>query len=1053
MKSNNKKFSGTDRSVNVVRTAPMLMEKQKNFVELLPRPLLPQISIMWAFLESYLKKTADVFRIFPETRTILEQRIADIKDSFKLQAEGKAVDAEMVGSHYILVNYLVRCSMVEQTMKQERKDELLFILHRVRAQIADAHGTTPAVIAVDKTDRYVVDLMFMLAESVNKAVSDMSTKSWMECNITLIAVLNVYRNQLNKLLERFHIFINTGELGGSTTPSFHAHAMSERRIEGLIEIPEESADDTILTKKHFERLGPRFLNGMYIRENLDEIAVENFSLLSDTIMEKRFSVLLEDEEDNIKVDGNTLIVNRFEEEYRFEQFLERIKKIRSKITGRSFYHFNQFLKDISEGKGEDNLIELFNRYKLCFDETDKINGLAPRKRVEDFYRYMRNLKVKRRYWQTYSNRVLVSPVSEIFAASIMRKMKEKGIAERIISSIKEKVPEGLRISFRLTDYFSFSEGSNTIPAFSFTADPWVWSLYGKPIMEIAESSLNTHWEKIYYITEAFLSARSNERMRDDLLQKLDDLLGLTEVLNEMAISGNIFESVPSSFLYACGNNGSKNISETAKNYMLYFAECFAFARENRILHLPGLCPRATIIRQEKKKGSFKEVVEISPIVVYTPVMTSEQFERRLGPITLLKEANARFELIGNGKEGIVVQKTGGECRTKGRHVFHRDKREILRSRPRIDEEPLVAAITETIKKYVFTEENLGNPQELYFQHYMRGYIEIEYKENKDVSWKKIAEILLHADKSIYTVDSNKTKVNIDSILNDAFANSQYAEIEIGKAISLIRIIKEARDDAIRRMDLVEKRSSKLMKQIEEGRFLATNEILMKTLKKCISDQNFLSLLNVLNLPKDEKIQEHIFYIFGVRQIERQERLLSDSTGRVRTDLIRDNLDTISFFKLAEIIVIESFKKMRGTRLQRHADNPEELEQHLRDIINSEYLLVEFIARSIYKFVSESPKLREGYQELIKGYQKDDPFFKRLKERISEDLRNKSFQTEEIWRARGANDEEGYIELIEKSLLPSDKVSKCVINIETHGDAMDKLMNILRNNLESVEYDI
>ncbi|HLC16889.1 MAG TPA: hypothetical protein VJL89_11760, partial [Thermodesulfovibrionia bacterium] len=243
-----KRFDGARTLLQVVRTAPMLSEKQKNFAELLPNPILPQVSIMWAFLESYLKKTADVFRVYPETLTILEQRVADLKDAFKLQAEGKTVDAEMAGTHHILVNYLVRYTLVNNALTQAQREELFYTLQKVKAQLSNAHGTTPAVIAVDKIDRYVVDLMFMLAESVTKAISDMSEKSWMECNTVLVAVLNVYRSRLNNLLEGFHVFINSAELGGATTPSFHAHAMSRRKDTGLHSLPEENRDDdTILT--------------------------------------------------------------------------------------------------------------------------------------------------------------------------------------------------------------------------------------------------------------------------------------------------------------------------------------------------------------------------------------------------------------------------------------------------------------------------------------------------------------------------------------------------------------------------------------------------------------------------------------------------------------------------------------------------------------------------------------------------------------------------------------------------------------------------------------
>ncbi|RMD51723.1 MAG: hypothetical protein D6828_06810, partial [Nitrospirae bacterium] len=305
------KYRGAKKQVKVLRTAPMKKEKQKNVVSLLPRPLLPKISIMWSFLETYLKKTADVFRIFPETRTILEQRIADLKDSFKLQADGKNVDAELAGANNILVNYLVKTTLVEDMLSPKEKDELFLNLQRVRAKLAKAHGTTPAVIAVDKIDRYVVDLMFMLAESVTKAISDMSDKSWLECHMVLVSVLNVYRNHLNQLLENFHIFINTGELGGATNPSFHAHAMSKRRDENIKSLIDEvKEDDTVLTKKHFERLGPRILSGEYIRDVLEETALENFLTLSELFKNRQYNIVVDkDAEKPFRCEDGEIIVN------------------------------------------------------------------------------------------------------------------------------------------------------------------------------------------------------------------------------------------------------------------------------------------------------------------------------------------------------------------------------------------------------------------------------------------------------------------------------------------------------------------------------------------------------------------------------------------------------------------------------------------------------------------------------------------------------------------------------------------------------------------------
>ncbi len=1032
-----KRFDGADRLLNVVRTAPMYSEKKKNFAELIPRSLLPQVSIMWAFLESYLKKTADVFRVYPETSTILEQRVADLKDSFKLQSEGKTVDAEMAGTHHILVNYLVRYSLVGNELTQDQREELFFNLQKVRAQLSNAYGTTPAVIAVDKIDRYVVDLMFMLAESVTKAVSDMSDKSWLECNMVLVAVLNVYRNRLNKLLEGFHVFINSAELGGATTPSFHAHAMSRRKNEGISLLPIENREDTtILTKGHFERLGPRTLDGRYLVETIQETALENFLLLSEEIGKKADLSTDHGLSDNSIHEEGRFKAFSHEDQMELKGFMESLFNISAMITGSAPYEFYEFLKAVKD----NNIIELIEKYRSVFDDTSKPKQLSPARRAGEFISLMSNIGVKLRYWRRFSNNVFISPVSEIFAASLMKKIKTQGVEEKLRAVIRELVPEGMNIDFSVTDHFYFSDEDHTVPAFTFIAEPKVWSLYGKPVAAIAEESLNSHWEKIYYITEAYLRSIGDENAEEEILQKLDELIGVSVILQEMARSDALFELSPNSLLYASAVSGRENIAKTTLNYLKYFARCFAFARKKKILLLPGLCPRTTVIEPEEKDGVLKQIVRISPINVYTPVMELHEFERRFGPFSLLKEANARFELIGEGDDRFVIQKTGGECRTKGRPVFHRDKREKLMSRPRIDEEPLVEAISETIKQYVFTKENLGDIDPLYFHFYMKEYIDREYGKDSDFTWKKVAEILLFCPMEIYNIHK---EVNIDMALQEGFAKSRHSGMEIGKAYRLIKIIKEAREEAIKKMTLVEQRSSKLKRQIMEGDFMATYELVMNTIRRCKEDNRFLPLVNSIGLPRNEHIQEHILYILGIRQVERSEILKGPFSKVARNDLLRDNLNTISFSKLAELIVEEAFRNVKSKRAEESLSIDEQ-----RDLKNSEYLLEELISRIIYKYISESPKRRHEYYSAVKYYYEDHPFFIELQRHIAEELRRKSFQTEEHWKALGSSPVEGHVGLIEKCIVPTTKIGQCVINCEVYGDAMDEVITIIESNLVS-----
>ncbi|MBF0517258.1 MAG: hypothetical protein HQK97_09110 [Nitrospirae bacterium] len=566
----------------------------------------------------------------------------------------------------------------------------------------------------------------------------------------------------------------------------------------------------------------------------------------------------------------------------------------------------------------------------------------------------------------------------------------------------------------------------------------MWSLYGRPVLEVAEESLNTHWEKIYYISEAYIRTIGDKGAQTEMLQKLDDLIGISAILQEMARTNIPFERTPNSLLYAGEDWGNKDVAAATQNYLEYFARCFTFARKKRILLLPGLCPRATIIELKEIDGILKQITQVTPICLYMPVMALGEFERRFGPFILLREANARFELIGDEKEKFVIQKTGGECRTKGRPVFHRDKREHLHSAPRIDEEPLVEAISEMIKQYVFTKENRGNSVALYFHYYMRDYIIREYGNEPDVSWKKAAEILYSSSEEIYSFDKS---VNIDRALQEAFVKSNHANMEMTRAFKLITIIKEARQDAIKKMNAVELRSSKLKKQIEEGAFMASYELIMATIGKCKEDSRFMPLVKTLDLPDNIQSQEHILYIFTIRLFERRESSSGGLTVVQRNDIVRDNLNTISFFKLAWVIVEEAFRKVKDN-LSSSCCPGEDKISHTNDINNSEYLMVELISRIIYKYISESPKRRQDYYSAIKYYYEDHPFFVGLLWHTADELRRKSFQIEEHWKALGAKPNEGHVGLIEKCIIPGGKISQCVVNCEKYGDTMNEVISII-----------
>jgi diadenosine tetraphosphate (Ap4A) HIT family hydrolase len=1101
---------------------------------------------MWAFLENYLKKTADVFRIYPETRSVLEQRIAGLKGSFKLQAEGKTVDAELMGAGHIMVNYLVRYSLVGRPLTHGRREELFYNLQKVRALLSDAHGTTPAVIAVDKTDRYVADLMFMLAESVTKAVSDMSEKSWLECNSVLVSVLNVYRNRLGKLLEGFHVFINSSELGGATTPSFHAHAMSRKKDSGLELLADENEEDaTILTKKHFERMGQKTLDGLYIIETLEEAALENF-----------LAVLEAAEKAADTIASQRLHDPAYLDEEEFRRFLKSAGAVAEKITSMQHgYTFDEFLRDVQKR----GLLQLIEKYGVLLNDNDAGGGaangaggrthkksLSDRQRALDFCLFMKGLPARRRYWRRHRDRALVSPVSEIFAAAIMRKLKAQGVARDIEKTIAETVPAGLDIGFELTDYFIYGGGAATasrgdehvVPAFTFTALPEVWSLYGRPVMKIAEESLNELWQKIYGLTDAYLGAMDDGGgggatnapppvyggikggdAEDEAAARLDAVIGISGILEEMAGLGVLFEPAPNSMLYASGVSGAADIAGTTRNYLRYFARCFSFAKRKKMLLLPGLCPRTTIIELKEREtplfpggaggaGSLPRVmvVQVSPIGVYTPVMGLRQFERLYGPLSLLREANARFEVIGEGADSVdaggrtptdaggrtsidaggrtsidaggcapfVIQKTGGECRTRGRPVFHRDKRERLRSRPRIYEEPIVEAISETIKKYVLTDENLGGINALFLQYYMREYIEREHgvslhREAAPTltrwvaptltrwvapTWKTAAEILMHCPSEVFGLED----VNLEKLLIEGFSRSIHAGMDVAAAGRLIHIIKDARGEAVKKMRAVEQRSSRLMRNIEEGGFMAHYEKVIDAIGDCRADKRFIKLLKSLDLPENEQTREHILYIFGFRLIERGDHLTGEHQRR---RLILDDLATVSYFKLAELFVKTAFGGVKAGILAA-AGTPEDRLERSRDLASSEYLMVELISRIIYKYVGESNKRRQEYHDALGNYREKhrgcgprhqrgcDPqpqsFFADMQRHIADELKQKSFQAEEHWEVLGSNPAEGHTGLVEKCELPAKGVAGCIVGAEKYGEALEEALAFMKERL-------
>jgi hypothetical protein len=123
---------------------------------------------------------------------------------------------------------------------------------------------------------------------------------------------------------------------------------------------------------------------------------------------------------------------------------------------------------------------------------------------------------------------------------------------------------------------------------------------------------------------------------------------------------------------------------------------------------------------------------------------------------------------------------------------------------------------------------------------------------------------------------------------------------------------------------------------------------------------------------------------------------------------------------------------------------------MRDSEKSDYLLVEFISRVIYKYVSESPKLRKEYREAVKYYYEGHTFFEDLQRHIAQELVHKSHQSKEYWKALGAHPTEGHVQLIEKCIIPTEKVASCVVSYEKYGKSMDKVMSVIERNLKSFD---
>ena len=986
----------SDRIVpEVMRTAAM-PERAKKTHKLMEHPILGHTSQMWEFFLQELKDIADVADLFPETGTAVELALALRQDAVNMLGRDETVDAKIAPSLLTALYFLNTKPGTE--ISDESYGDILADVARIRAIIQGVHGASPGLRMVEKTDYYGWLVMFMLANAVNKAFSEMSDKSWLESNLLLDSALRVCRGTYGHIFEDTVIFINGGELGGATTASWHAHLL-EKLNEGYINTLPASGEHHLITQDDFARLRRRRLDGALIQDFLGDVAGETFLHLGASLPKGEVP------------SGHGPFVARIRHlaqelaspdvESDFATVLAKLARrdIRNPFSDRpALISALDFLKS----GGSDYLFPA----GAAGEGRKKGDGLSLAERKRLFCRHVATYSRKLAFWERHKRMVSLSPTTEILSGAVLARLKEAGLERRIrdILAGSRTLPDGLEIEIDIvTDIRSFG-GFPVMPEIRFTAEPRLWALYGKEVFAVAEQALNDWWESVFDLAAAWIGRgepAAAERRR--LIGELDTLFGLSRYFETLKWRNIPFETDPGAFNYAAGRHAPiEDVWAAVENYLDYFVACFVrSARHSRKsgLHKRTLCPRNTTVKLVRRDGRELRETVIRPMLAYKPLMSLAAFNTLLGPVDLLAEANARFEVVGTGHRARVVQKMGGED-----VLFQRDKRKqhySQRYRRQSEERDFIGGINQVMKTEMMEEEYLGPVGDLYQLYYVR-----EHCANCGADFRTVAGSL------------------------DDFAALDAA----GPAAQALAY-------AEKEMDKVRRRH-----QDRAHGFLHYRRV-ERALRSLRADPAFHALLDAGGLPANKILRDHITQILAVRELERGHLLCRDEAEpgeevlQARAALGEDNLDTIFFFSLAERMVSHAFAAVVAAREAAEGNRPKKQRAILRDTRNATFLLADTVARLLYRCVA-SHEQREEFQAAMRLGQLSHAFFTGMLGYVVKGLAYSGYKTREFWELEGGPETEGYIELLSERPIPDADLQAAVAGRHHCRPSVDSLSRLL-----------
>lgn len=984
-----------DRIVpEVMRTAAM-PERAKKTHKLMEHPILGHTSQMWEFFLQELKDIADVADLFPETRTAVELALAMRQDAVSMMGRDETVDTK-VSTSLLTALYFIN-TKPGMEISEAAYGDILADIARIRAIIQGVHGASPGLRMVEKTDYYGWLVMFMLANAVNKAFSEMSEKSWLESNLLLDSALRVCRNIYGHIFKDVVIFINGGELGGATTASWHAHLM-ERLDDAYIRSLPERGEQYLITQDDFARLRRRRLDGALIQDFLRDVATENFLSLGAALPKSDLPPAhapfiarirhLAQELANPNVNAD------------FGDILSKL----SKRDIRNPFGASPALIGVLDFLEAPDSDYLFPESAPAPDARKKAGTLALAERKRLFCRHVATYDRKLAFWERHARAVTLSPATEILSGALLARLDQQGLKQRIQAVIRESraLPEDVDIQVEVVSDIRSMGGDHTLPEIRFTAPPEVWSLYGREALAVAEQTLNGWWGEVFDVaTEALSPARKTDDSPDHqkrLIARLDDLFGLSAYFSTLKWRNIPFEREPGALNYGAERLAKlEDIPRAVENYLVYFLACFARSVKHSKksgLHKRTLCPRNTTIKLARRDGREVRETIIRPMPAYKPLMPLAAFNTLLGPIGLLAEANARFEEVELAGKTWVVQKMGGE-----ELLFQRDKRKHhhgIGYHRQQGERDFIGGINDVMKTKIMDESCLGATDDLYHLYYVR-----EHCANTGADFRAVV----------------KTLADPAGPAAEALA---HAEREMGK-------VRRRHED-------------------KEHGFLHYKRI-EQVLRPLRAERRFNQLLDGAGLPEHKILRDHITQILAVRELERAHALRRDGAAaddgviEARDALLQDNLDTILFFTLAERMVGHAFADVIAAR-EAGADTRHKKGKAIpRDTRNSAFLLADTVARLLYRYVV-SHEQKEEFHEAIRRGRLTDGFLATMVEYVAKGLTYSGYKTREFWELEGAPATEGYVELFLERPVPSATVEAIVGRRRDQVEAITEVAGLL-----------